>query len=111
VGDEMIYLVQGDSGSQIQATITREDSGEAVDITDATTVLKFRKKGETDLIATLTTVSTAEQKSDGKAVFSFTEASLDVAEGKYEGEIEITFNSGNIETVYKILDFYIRADF
>lgn len=111
VGDDMKYLVQGDIGSQIAATITREDNNEAVDLTDATAVLKFRKKGTTTILSTLTFVSTAAQKSNGVAVFSFTESSLDVDEGKYEGEIQVTFDSGAIETVYEVEDFYVRADF
>ena len=111
VGDDMKYLVQGDIGTQVKATITREDDGSVVDLSEATTVLKFRPKGSTSLTATLTSSATTSQKTDGIAIFAFTEASLDVDEGKYQGEIQVTFDDGTIETVYEIEDFYVRADF
>ena len=31
--------------------------------------------------------------------------------GYYEGEIEVTYLSGVIETLYEILEFYLRDDF
>ena len=47
---DKIKLVQGDSGRpQIQATITDENTGNVVDITGATVVLKFRMLGSTTL--------------------------------------------------------------
>ena len=34
-----------------------------------------------------------------------------IAQGYYEGESEITYADSNKETIFKILDFFIRSDF
>lgn len=107
----MLYLVKDDIGSQIRATLTREHDGSVVDLSDATTVLKFRKKGTSTVLSTLTSSATSGQKSAGIAIFSFSEAALANDEGKYEGEIQVTFDDGTIETVFEIEDFYLRDDF
>jgi len=107
-----VYLVQGDAGSQVKATITREDTGSAVDLTDATPRLKFKKKNTTTVLATI--ASSASSPSDlesGVAIFAFTSTHLDVAPGQYVGEIEVSFDSGNIETVYEELDIMVREDY
>jgi len=107
----MFYLVKDDVGTQIKATITREDDGSAVDLSTATVKMYFRKKGTTTVLSTLTSSSSSSQKSAGIAVFEFGSGVLAVDEGKYEGEIEATFASGAVESVFEILDFYVRADF
>ena len=107
----MLYLVKDDIGSQVRATLTREHDGSAVDLTDSTAVLKFRAKGTTTVLATLSNSATDGQKANGIAIFSFTEAALANNEGKYEGEIQVTFDDGSIETVFEIEDFYLRDDF
>lgn len=107
----MFYLVKDDVGTQILATLTREDDGNAVDLSDATVKLYFRKKGTTAILTTLTSISNAEDLELGRAIFAFANGDLDVEEGKYEGEIEATFTSGNVESVFETIDFYVRADF
>jgi hypothetical protein len=107
----MLYLVKDDIGTQIRATLTREHDGSVVDLSSATTVLKFRKKGTTSVLASLTSSATTGQKANGIAIFSFTAAALANAEGKYEGEIEVTFSGGTVETVFEVEDFYLRDDF
>jgi hypothetical protein len=107
----MLYLVKDDIGTQIRATLTREHDGSVVDLSSATTVLKFRKKGTTSVLSSLTSSATSGQKANGIAIFSFTAAALSNAEGKYEGEIEVTFSDGTIETVFEVEEFYLREDF
>jgi hypothetical protein len=107
----MLYLVKDDIGTQIRATLTREHDGSVVDLSSATTVLKFRKKGTTSVLSSLTSSATSGQKANGIAIFSFTAAALANAEGKYEGEIEVTFSDGTIETVFEVEEFYLREDF
>lgn len=103
-----IQLVQGDTGPQIKAEITRE--GVAQNLSGATAVLRFRKKKTTTVLFTLNTISTADQLAAGELYFSFTAGQLDIDEGYYEGEIEIV-NSGVRETIYELVDFFLRADF
>jgi len=44
-------------------------------------------------------------------LFSFGATDLDLDSGYYEGEIEITYPSGTVETIYELLNFKLRADF
>lgn len=107
----MEYLVQGDIGTQVKATIVREDDGSAVDLSEATVRFKFRKKGTTTILTTLTPVSGSDDAANGIVIFQFASGDLDVDEGEYEAEIEATFDTGLIETVYELIEFYVRADF
>ena len=107
-----IYLVQGDSGSQIKATLTRDDSGAAINLTDATVKLKFKKKNTTTVLSTLTSiVSSSDDLLAGSAVFEFNSSDLDISPGAYVAEIFIEFDSGDIETVYEELDIQVREDY
>lgn len=107
----MFYLVQSDVGTQIKATITREDDGTVIDLSDATVRLKFRKKGNSTVLSTLTSIALSSDKTNGIAIFEFEDGDLDIDPGNYEGEIEATFTDGRIESVYEILEFFIREDF
>jgi hypothetical protein len=70
----------------------------------------FRKKGTTTTLFTL--VSSSSEYSSGIATFAFATNDLaNIAQGYYEGEIEITYADANKETIFKILDFFIRSDF
>jgi len=106
-----IYLVQGDTGPQIKVVLTRQDTGLAEDITDATVNLYFRKKFTETVLFTLTGQSTPDEASAGTAVFVFSNGQLDIAPGDYEGEVEVVFDTGTRETVYEILQFPLRKDF
>ena len=108
----MLYLVKDDIGTQLKAVLTREDDGSAVNLTDATVRLKFRARGSSTVLFTLTSITTSPTDiENGIAVFQFAEGNLDLDEGKYEAEIETTFTSGAVETVFEKLEFYVRADF
>ena len=108
----MIYqLVQGDQAPQIQAKLTRDDTGVAIDFSGGSCALKFRAKGTTTTLFTLAAADIGGNFADGIAVFSFSGTQLVLDEGYYEGEIEITYDSGTVETIFQVLDFYIRADF
>ena len=107
----MFYLVQDDIGTQIKATITREDDGLPVNLSDATVVLKFRAKGSSTILSTLTSISPPGSLEIGDAIFQFSNGDLAVDEGQYEGEIEAAFNDGRIETVFEKIDFLVRKDF
>ena len=108
---DKIKLVQGDTRPAIVCTITDETTGDPVNITGATVILKFRPTGSTTLQATVT--GTVTSGSTGQVAFypASTPAMLTGDAGDYEGEIEITFSDGQIQTVYDLLKFKIREDF
>lgn len=104
-------LVQGDQAPQIQAILKRDDDGSLIDFSGGSCALKFRKKGTSVTLFTLAAADVGDNFLEGKAIFSFSGTQLDIDAGYYEGEIEITYASGSVETVFSVLDFYLRADF
>ena len=108
----MIYqLVKSDQAPQIRAVLKREDNDAVVDFENGSCALKFRKKGTTTVLFTLAASDVGDNFKDGVAIFAFSGTQLAIAEGYYEGEISVTYDSGSIETVFKVLDFYLRDDF
>ncbi len=55
--------------------------------------------------------ASSELLDDGICIFIFASGQLDIDAGYYEGEIEVVSNSGTRETVYEVIDFYVREDF
>lgn len=106
-----IYLVQGDTGPQIKVVMTREDTGLAEDITDATTTLHFRQKFTDTVLFSLSGQSTPDEALAGTAIFVFSNGQLDIDAGEYEGEVEVVFDTGTRETIYEKIDFILRKDF
>tara|TARA_B110000908_G_scaffold116698_1_gene136760 strand:- start:3078 stop:3407 length:330 start_codon:yes stop_codon:yes gene_type:complete len=104
-------LVKDDTAPQVRSAITRSDTGAAVDLTGATVRMYFRSKGSTTILFTLTASDVGDNFSTGVAVFNFSLGNLDQSEGFYEGEIEITHADSTVETIYDVLDFYLRSDF
>jgi hypothetical protein len=74
-------------------------------------VLKFREVGSTTLQATVT--GSVTNGPAGQVVFYPASAPemLQGQAGEYEGEVEITFSNGQIQTVYDPLKFKVREDF
>lgn len=105
------YLVQGDEAPQIKVTLTRDITGDVIDLTGATVSLKFRKKGATSALVTRTSAANATQQEAGIAIFEWGDTDLDIDPGNYEAEVEVAYDSGIVETVYETLDFVVRADF
>ena len=106
------YLVKGDDAPQIKITLTRDETGAVIDVSAATVLLKFRKKGSATVLSTLTSEATSEQAALGIALFSWSSTDLDISAGNYEAEIQITYNGTNVvETVYELIDFVVREDF
>ena len=105
-----IQLVQGDTGPQIKVTLTRSDTGSAEDLTGATIKLHFRKKRTTTVLFSLSNQSTSENLTNGICYFIFATGQLDLDAGYYEGEVEVVGSSGTRETIYEIIDFFLRED-
>ena len=108
---DTLYLVKGDTGTSVKTTITREDTGSAVNLSSATTLLKFKKRGATSVLSTLTAGNSGSNLANGIAIFSFTGSTLNIDAGHYVGEITSTFGDGSIESVYETLEFFVRDDF
>ena len=108
---EKIKLVQGDTRPALVATITDQTTGAPLNIVGATIVLKFRENGAEVLQATVPGAITDGPA--GQVVFypAAAPVMLQGEFGDYEGEIEITFPDGQVQTVYDVLKFKVREEF
>lgn len=105
---EKIKLVQGDNLPYIKLALKNADET-ALDVSEATVTVHFRATGSTETLSTLTCENVGDG-TDGIVQFNFPDATLDVEEGAYEGEIKIDFD-GQVQTVYSVLKFAVRAEF
>jgi hypothetical protein len=119
---DTLNLVVGDTLPEL--TLTLRDSNTAaagqtldpnnsatwvpIDVTGATVRLRLRELGSTEVKSTLTCSIT--NGTAGKVATDFPTGTLDKA-GTFEGELEITFASGGIQTVYDLLKLKVRGDF
>lgn len=119
---DTLNLVVGDTLPEL--TLTLRDSNTAadgqtldpnnsatwvpIDVTGATVRLRLRELGSTEVKSTLTCSIT--NGTAGKVATDFPTGTLDRA-GTFEGELEITFASGGIQTVYDLLKLKVRGDF
>lgn len=120
-----IPLVQGDTQPPLTLSLKDRDTGLPIDMSGATVRLKFRQEGETALQATVTGTllaglvledGTVDDTDDtpgagGRVRFTWGTGDLDCDPGRYEGEVEITYSGGTVQTMYDRLKFKLRADF
>ena len=108
---DIYTLVKGDSAPQIRAAVTREDDGSVVSFAGGIVRMKFRKKDTTTVLFTMFGADSGSDFANGIATFSFAPGNLNLDAGYYQGEIEITYSDGLVETIYEIMEFYLRDDF
>ena len=108
---DKIKLVQDDTRPAVVCAITDDVTSAALNLSGATVLLKFRAVGSTTLQATVT--GSVTDALNGQVTFypSSAPEMLSGAAGDYEGEIQITFSNGNIQSVYDPLRFRMREDF
>ncbi|MFM7012545.1 MAG: hypothetical protein ACKO0Z_24980 [Betaproteobacteria bacterium] len=105
---EKIKLVQGDNLPYIRLNLTNAD-GTALDVSGGVVKVYFRAAGTTVILTTLQCQFVTDG-SDGVVQFNFPGDTLNVPAGSYEGEVEVDLG-GNIQTIYDILKFSVRAQF
>jgi len=119
---ETINLVTGDTLPELTFTLRDSNtaaSGQTLDPNNSATwapinvsggsvKLRLRELGSTAVKSTLTCAIT--NGGAGKVATDFPAGTLDTA-GTFEGEIEITFASGGIQTVYDLIKLKVRSDF
>lgn len=105
---EEIRLVENDTKPDIGWVLKDRETGAVIDVTNATVRLYFRAVGATSLKATKT-LSKPNGGGDGLVRCTWDAADLDTP-GQYEGDIEITFLDGTIQTVFEKQHFKIRSE-
>lgn len=107
---DKIKLVQNDTRPALVCTITDDTTGNVVNVTGATALLKFRALGSTTLQATVS--GSITDGPNGQITFYPASApEMLTVSGEFEGEIQITFADSQIQTVYDVLKFKVRSDF
>lgn len=120
---DTIYLVQGDSLPEIRLTLRDSNTAAAgltldeddettwapLDLASATVLVKMRELGGTTLLHTIA-CGIVGDGSTGEVIFQFNNDEL-VTAGMFEGEIEVTYQGGSIQTVYDKLKFSVREQF
>ena len=108
---DKIKLVQNDTRPALVCNITDDTTGAVISLVGASALLKFRPSGSTTLQATLT--GSITNGPAGQVTFypASVPTMLSGSPGAYEGEIQITFSDGQIQTVYDVLKFQMRAEF
>jgi hypothetical protein len=119
---QTLKLVTGDTLPELTFTLKDSQtaaSGKTLDANDSTTwapinvsgasvKLRLRELGSTTVKNTLT--CTVTDGSNGKVATDFPAGTLDTA-GTFEGELEVTFTGGGIQTVHDLIKFKVRSDF
>lgn len=107
-------LVSNDTNAEISATLTRADSGLAVDLSDIghAVYLRFRAAYSTSVLFTLTGLEAQpDDFASGVVAFDFGSNLTGLAAGDYDGEIEVKYPDNTRETVYEVVKFIVREDF
>jgi len=123
---DKIRLVQGDTRPQLRLFLKDQSTGTPINLAGAEVRLVFRRVGDDAPKEVLVcnpapgTVDAAGRVvfgepyltfgSGGRAICDWTPTALDEA-GEFEGEVEITFGDGGIQTVEQLLNFTVRPQF
>ena len=107
---ELTFTLKDSNTAAAGFILDESDSStwQAINVTGATVKLRLRELGSTTLKATLNCVVTDGVA--GKVATDFPSGTLDTA-GTFEGELELTFSSGGIQTVNDLIKFKVRSDF
>jgi hypothetical protein len=109
---EINLTLKDNSTAASGLTLDPDDSSTwaLIDISDPTIVVKFRALGSSTVLDTLSCTKVAPYV-NGKCFMTWGADTLAVSAGTYEGEIELTYTSGGILTLFDRLKFKVRADF
>lgn len=129
MANDKIRLVQGDTRPQMDFSLTDESTGAAIDLSgiDTTIRMLFREVGADIAKAVMPCYPIAGYRdpetgevsyappydvagTGGRVVMDWSAEALDTA-GEFEGEVEVTFGVGNVQTAFQIMKFTVREQF
>jgi hypothetical protein len=103
---DRIKLVASDNRPYIVITLLNPEDV-PINIEGATIVVYFRQAGATEILSTIPCF--INDPAGGVCYFNFPDDTLKDLLGAYEGEIEITYQNGDKQTVYDLLKFQVRS--
>jgi len=107
---ELTFTLKDSQSAASGKTLDENDASTwaPIDITGGSVKLRIRELGSTTVKSTLS--CTVTDATNGKVATNFPTGTLDTA-GTFEGEIEMTFANGGIQTVYDLFKLKVRSDF
>jgi len=105
-----IKLVQNDTLPQLSITLTDKTDSTPIDLTNVSAIaMKIRPLGGSVVKVSIPMYRTAPYTS-GNVFMEFPVGALDTS-GTFTGEVEITYTSGAIQTVFDEIKFEVRGDY
>jgi hypothetical protein len=107
---ELTFTLKDSSSAASGKTLDENDSSTwgPINISGGSVKLRIRELGSTTVKSTLS--CTITDGTNGKVATNFPSGTLDKA-GTFEGELEMTFSNGGIQTVYDLIKLKVRGDF
>ena len=106
-----INFVQADTSPPLKLVLTDSITLQPINLTGATINFNVRAKGASVLAFTRAgTIPTNGDQVSGIAYINWQTGDLDRAPGNYEGEVEVITSNGLRETIYDLIDIFIRED-
>lgn len=119
---DTLKLVSGDTLPDLRLTVKDANTGATgksydendsstwapMDITDGSCKLYIREVGSTTILKSL--LGIIQDGENGVVVFSFQGSPFE-SSGVYEGEVEVTFSGGGVQTLYDLIKFNVRDEF
>ncbi len=104
MADRQVNLVQGDTGPDLEMQLVDRATHAPIDVSLASVNLYINHPDNTVETITATKPSGG---ADGVVKFSYLSSTWNLP-GKHDGEVEVTFISGQIQTIYDKLLFRVR---
>ena len=111
ITDTRIKLVRGDTGPQVQLTLTDEATGAAIDLTGATATLHLKSVSTSSVVLSRALYIPPTTAALGVAVVVWGATDLDQIAGDYDGEVEVILATGMRQSVYDVMKFRLREQF
>lgn len=119
---ETIKLVTGDTLPDLSFTLKNSNTAaagknydandsstwEPINLTSSSLKLYIREIGDSTILKTLSGI--VSNATEGKVIFSFANNAFE-NDGIYEGEVEITYEDGGVQSMYDLVKFKVRSDF
>jgi hypothetical protein len=107
---QVVNLVRGDYGNDITIRLRDRKTRLYINLTGVTAaVMKFRAVNSTTVLFT-ETLTIESPATDGRLTLRFTNGNLDLAAGRYEGEVQLT-SASREQTPYETIQFRVREQF
>lgn len=103
-----VELVAGDTLPNIDTTLQDGATGTAIDLSNASDVIKFyfRLVGST---ATPTAITCTKPNGGSDGIVRIGWTAGQITAGEFDGEFEITYASGKIQTVFEKIRLSVRS--